>query len=97
MRKVIITKTTEKKLQAIFEYLNENWPKKVTIDFIKKLDATIEIIQKNPESFPTSKKRKNLHKCVLTKHNILFYSFTSTKITIITVFDSRQHPKKLKL
>ena len=34
-RKVIITKTAEKKLNNLFDYLIENWSEKVKKEFIK--------------------------------------------------------------
>ena len=64
--------------------------------FIEKLDTRIAIIEKQPEIFPESKKNKGLRKCVITKQTTLFYRFNTKQIYIVTVFDTRQHPKKLK-
>lgn len=64
--------------------------------FIEKLDTSIAIIEKQPEIFPESKKNKGLRKCVITKQTTLFYRFNTKQIYIVTVFDTRQHPKKLK-
>lgn len=95
IRKVVISKTAEKKLDKLFDYLVENWSLKVKNEFIEKLDASIEIIRNQPEIFPESKKAKKLRKCVLTKQTTLFYRFNSKQVNIITIFDTRQHPKKL--
>ena len=95
-RTVIISKTAEKKLEKLFEFLVENWSLKVKYDFIKKLDKNINLIKSNPESFPQSEKKVGLHKCVITKQTTLFYRHDSKKITIVTIFDTRQNPNKLK-
>ncbi|MDO6804257.1 type II toxin-antitoxin system RelE/ParE family toxin [Wenyingzhuangia sp. 1_MG-2023] len=95
-RTVIISKTAEKKLKKLFEFLLENWNQKVKSDFIKKLDKNINLIKINPESFPQSENKVGLHKCVITKQTTLFYRHTSKIITIVTIFDTRQNPNKLK-
>jgi len=94
-RKVIITKTAENKLNKLFEYLLTEWNQKVKSDFIKKLDKNIETIQKTPEIFPESENKIGLYKCVITKQTTLFYRFNSKRIVIVTIFDTRQNPKKL--
>jgi plasmid stabilization system protein ParE len=94
-RKVIISKTAEKKLNKLFDYLIENWSNTVKVEFIKKLDTSIEIIKNQPEIFPESKKGKGLRKCVITKQITLYYRHNPESIIIVTIFDTRQHPNKL--
>ena len=96
IRKVVISKTTEKKLDSLFNYLIEKWSIKVKNEFIEKLDYSIELIRNQPELFPESKEGKKIRKCVVTKQTTLFYRFTSKQINVITIFDTRQSPKKLK-
>jgi plasmid stabilization system protein ParE len=96
IRKVVISKTTEKKLDSLFNYLIEKWSIKVKNEFIEKLDYSIELIRNQPELFPESKEGKRIRKCVVTKQTTLFYRFTSKQINVITIFDTRQSPKKLK-
>ena len=94
-RNVIVSKLARNKLQKLFEYLTENWSLKVKFDFIKKLDRSIEIIKKQPESFPQSHVKPGLRKCVITKQTTLYFRFTSSQIMIVNIFDNRQHPSKL--
>ncbi len=94
-RKVVISKTAERKLEKLFKYLIEKWSVKVKKDFVKKLDSSIEIIKNQPEIFPESKKGKSLRKCVITKQTTLFYRYNSKRINIVTIFDTRQNPNKL--
>ena len=95
-RKVIISKTAEKRLNDLFKYLLENWSQKVKSDFIKKLDNKIILLKEHPEGYPESEKEKGLRKCVITKQITMFYRFNSKQINIITFFDTRQNPDKLK-
>ncbi|AKP49788.1 type II toxin-antitoxin system RelE/ParE family toxin [Cyclobacterium amurskyense] len=94
-RKVFLSKTAEKKLDKLFEYLITEWSVKVKTDFVEKLDSSIEIIKNQPEIFPESKKGEGLRKCVITKQTILYYRYNSKRINIVTLFDTRQNPKKL--
>ena len=95
-RKVIISKIAEKRLEELFNYLLENWSQKVKSDFIKILDDKIKLIKEYPKAFPESEKEKGLRKCVITKQTSMFYRFNTKQISIITFFDTRQNPKKLK-
>ncbi len=95
-RKVIISKTAEKKLDKLFDYLIEKWSITVKKEFVEKLDSSIEIIQNQPKIFPESKTGKGLRKCVITKQTTLYYRYNSQRINIVTIFDTRQNPKRLK-
>lgn len=94
-RKVKLSLLAQKKLDKLLEYLLASWSEKVRNDFIKKLDHSIAVIRLKPEAFPQSSKQKGLFKCVITKQTTLFYRFNSKQINIVTVFGTRQNPKKL--
>tara|TARA_R110002051_G_scaffold89242_1_gene157364 strand:- start:244 stop:543 length:300 start_codon:yes stop_codon:yes gene_type:complete len=95
MRQIITSKTAKNKLEKLFYYLTTHWNLEVKSNFVKKLDKSIEAIKLHPESFPESYEKKGLHRCVITKQTTLFYRFTSKKIIIVTIFDTRQNPNKL--
>ena len=52
-------------------------------------------IQKNPELFPVSEFEK-LRKCVVSKQTSIFFIIEKNKIYIVSVFDTRQNPVKIK-
>ncbi len=95
-RKVIVSKTAQKKLDELFEYLVDEWSERVKNKFIDKLDKNINIIRTNPEAFPTSNKVKGLSRCVITKQTTLYFRYNSKRIEVVTIFDTRQNPRKLK-
>lgn len=96
MRNIKLSKQAEKKLSNLLEYLEKEWAAKVKSDFIMKLDACFEIIKNNPEGFARTDLVKGLHKCSVTKQNTIYYTFDESSIFVVTVFDTRQNPKKLK-
>lgn len=95
-RKVVITKTAERKLNKLLNYLSENWSEKVKQDFIKKLDYNLEIIKNYPEIFPKSDTKPGLHRAVITKQTTIFYRSNASEIRLVTIFDTRQNPNSLK-
>ena len=95
--KVFLSPQALSKLEKLNEYLLENWNSKVRNDFFEKLTAKFEQISNFPKSCVQSEKRKGLFKCVLTKQTTFYYRITeNNEIEIITFFDTRQNPDKLK-
>ena len=96
--KVFLSELAENKLLKLNDFLLENWNLKVRNDFINKLTSKIEQISEQPESCPQSSEFKGLYKCVVTKQTTFYYriNFDKKEIEVITVFDTRQNPDKLK-
>lgn len=95
--KVSISARAEKNLDDLISYLETEWSARVKENFIKKLLNTINLISKNPHLFPASKIKKDVHKCLVTKHNSIYYRVIKSEIEIITIQDNRRNPQKLKL
>ncbi|SRR5690554_5743358 len=93
--KVDISKTAQKKLDKLIEFLEEEWSETIKQEFVIKLDHSIKIIKSQPEAFPESNLRKGLRKCVITKQTTLYYRYNSRKIFLVTLFDTRQDPNKI--
>lgn len=95
---VFLSELAESKLLKINDYLLENWNLKVRNDFISLLTSKIEQISKQPESCLKSSDFKGLYKCVVTKQTTFYYRINSieNEIEIITLFDTRQNPDKIK-
>ncbi len=93
---VVFSKRAKIRLENLLDYLEKEWSEKSKDDFIKKLDRSILQIKKLPASCPESKEIRGLFKCVLTKQTTLYYRVKDQTIQIITLFDTRQNPGKLK-
>ena len=96
MRKIKLSKTASDRLEKLLEYLELEWSNKVKEDFIKKLDKSLAVIQRFPGSCPQTDFVNGLHMLVVTKQTSLFYRYDSELITVITIFDNRMNPSKLK-
>jgi len=95
-KKIVLSSTSKRKLYQLLDYLENEWSVKVKKDFIKKLDKNLLKISKYPSSNPESKEIKGLFKSIVTKQISLFYKVKSDEIEIVTLFDTRQNPNKLK-
>jgi plasmid stabilization system protein ParE len=95
-RTIIFSKNAEKKLFELFDYLEIKWSKTVKNKFISNLDKVIYLLQSDPEIFPKSELNNKYRKCVLSKQTTIYYKFNTKRVDIITFFDSRQDPNKIK-
>ncbi|MCW3807030.1 type II toxin-antitoxin system RelE/ParE family toxin [Plebeiibacterium marinum] len=96
--KVIWTKRAKQDYLNVIEYIHENWGIKEVSDFVGKTNDTIKTVATNSKAFVASTKRKNVYKGFVTKHNSLFYQVRPRKkeIILLTFWDNRQNPQKLK-
>ena len=95
-KQIIWSPLSEKDLSSILEYLFKNWDNKVVLKFIEIIDNLLINISLNPRQYPVIHKKKKIRKCVITKHNTLYYRERRTQIDILRIFDNRQDPKKLR-
>ena len=95
--KVTISKRAEKYLDNVFDYLKHEWSEKVRKDFKKKLKDKIDLLRYNPYMFPVSQVKKGVRKCLITKHNAMYYQIKNFEVEIITIHDTRSNPESLKL
>lgn len=95
-REIIFSKNAEKRLIDLLEYLELKWSIEVREKFISKLDKSIYIIQNEPEIFPKSQINKNQYRCVISKQTTIYYKYNSNQIRILSLFDTRQDPTKIK-
>ena len=89
--------SAESDFANILEYLNENWDEIVANHFIDLTEEILEQISINPRQFPVISKKEKIRKCVLTKHNSLFYRESKSQIEILRIYDTRQDPDNLIL
>lgn len=95
---VFLSNQAEIKLLQLNDYLLHKWNVKVRDEFIEKLTQKINQISAQPESCPQSRDFNGLYKCVVTKQTTFYYRilFDKNEIEVITLFDTRQNPYKLK-
>ena len=94
-RQIVWSPLAERDFTNILEYLNKNWDEKVTNNFIDLTEEMIRQISVNPRQFPVIYKKEKIRKCVLTKHNTLFYRYGKSRVEILRIYDTSQDPKTL--
>ena len=94
-KQIVWAPLSESDFAKILEYLNDNWDEKVANQFIDLTENTLAQISINPKQFPVIYKKEKLRKCVLTKHNSMFYRDSKTHVEILRIFDTRQDPNTL--
>tara|TARA_R110002096_G_scaffold214462_1_gene402153 strand:- start:227 stop:529 length:303 start_codon:yes stop_codon:yes gene_type:complete len=96
--KVFLSELAESKLLKLNDYLLENWNLKTRDKFIEKLSEKMKQISIQPQSCPESSEFKGLYKCVVTKQTTFYYRISTElkEVEVITIFDTRQNPEKLK-
>ena len=95
--KVTISKRAENNIEVLYEYLNDNWPDKVRIDFIKSLKKEVDYLRVNSYINQKSDLKRGIRRSIITKHNILYYRILDEEVEIITIQDSRMNPKSFYL
>jgi plasmid stabilization system protein ParE len=81
--------------QQILEYLQERWTEREIKNFIDRTETVLSFISQNPYLYRYSKQNDS-YKCVVTEQTSLIYQINQDKIELLTFWDNRQDPKKLK-
>jgi plasmid stabilization system protein ParE len=96
MRKIIFSSRSKLQLEGLVDYLECRFSLSTKEKFISKLDGFVGLIQKDPEIFPKSETNKKIRKCVISKQTTLYYNFNNQEIRLLSLFDTRQDPSKIK-
>ena len=94
-KQIVWSPLSENDFSGILNYLNKNWGEKAASQFIDLTESFLTQISVNPRQFPVIHKKKKIRKCVLTKHNTLFYRDSKFQIDILRIYDTRQDPDNL--
>jgi plasmid stabilization system protein ParE len=94
--KVLWTVEANENLSNVIKYLEEHWTEKEIKNFLRKLNKHISLIQTQPDSFPKAI-NYNVRRSVVTRQTTLYYSISQDTLIIVSIFDNRQNPKKLKI
>ncbi|WP_396165877.1 type II toxin-antitoxin system RelE/ParE family toxin [Flavobacterium sp.] len=95
MRKLEFSERSLKEIRNTVDYLKVKWSERISDNFLKELKRNIDLIQINPELFPISE-FEGLRKCVVSKQTSVFFIIKNNIVYIVSVFDTRQNPNKIK-
>jgi len=96
-KKIIWSSLAEKDFSIILNYLFSEWNSTIAYNFVDKTDELLHQISKNPKQFPSVSKKRGIRKCVISKHNTLYFRVNKNEINLLRIFDTRQNPNKLKI
>lgn len=89
---VDISQRAQDNLVEILYYLDLNWSEKIKTEFLKRFIKQINHIKQNPYLFPIAEYGKDARRCMITKHNALYYRNINDAVEIITIHNLRQNP-----
>lgn len=95
-REVILSKRAAEKLTALFGFLEKEWSIGAKRAFVLKLERALKVLTIFPNSFEVVSAKRGIRRCVITRQTTIYYTYTDTQVFIITVFDNRQDPERLK-
>jgi plasmid stabilization system protein ParE len=92
--KLVWTEKARRRMGEILEYIEREFGAKARQTFREKTQDFTRILTEFPEMGTLEIKEKNLRAFQLTKQTRVFYRVKKDSIVILTLFDSRQNPKK---
>lgn len=92
----IWSKNANDDISQLLDYLVLNWGNKFATNYLNLVEELISHISISPKLYPTIHTKNRIRKCVVSKHNSIYYREGKEHIEIINVFDTRQNPKKIK-
>jgi plasmid stabilization system protein ParE len=94
---VTISQRAQNNLNNLLHYLEVNWSVRIKSEFLERLIKVISFIKENPYLFPISDFGQDVRRCMITKHNALYYRIKTNEIEIITIHDVRQNPDNFQI
>ena len=91
---VVFSKPAEKDFENILNYIKRDFGSLAAINFKGLVFKFIELIQIFPEIGTLEIRNKNIRAFVLHKRLKVFYDINDGRITILRLFDTRQHPDR---
>lgn len=78
------------------QYLETNWSEKEVRNFIDRVEEVVRIISKHLKIFAYLPEHQ-AYRCVIVKPVSLFYRLRSNQVELLSFWDNRMDPEKLKL
>jgi len=92
--KLVWTRKAKLKLEAILNHIESEFGTTTRDQFRKRTKEFTSLLAKFPEIGEVEVRDRRIRGFQITKQTRLFYRLTDTRITILTLFDTRQDPSK---
>ncbi len=97
LKPIVWSNNAKHDILQLVDYLISNWGNKIANDYMDSIENLVNQISIFPKLYPIIHTKLKIRKCVISKHNTLYYREKKEFIEIINVFDTRQHPEKTKI
>jgi plasmid stabilization system protein ParE len=89
----------QEELNTVYDYLENNWTPREIVNFSKLLEDRLSTIINFPFIYSANKQKKSIRRCVVSKQSSFYYhvNVEIKRIVILSFFDNRQDPSKLKI
>lgn len=81
--KIVVSNRFSQKLGKIFSYLEQNFPEKISEDFLENIDKKLHLLINQPDIGIASSKIKDVRKISLTRFDKLYYQVKGRKIILL--------------
>lgn len=95
--KVRFSERASLELTDILKYIEKEWSLKIAEDFSDLLNKKISYLESNPLLYPSFKSKTSIRRCVVSQQVSMFYTIVNDEVRILSLFDTRQNPKKINL
>ncbi len=96
MRNLVIIDRAKLNIRQTFEFVEGKFGLEARIKLALKIAKVLRIAREYPEIFPISDYNKKIRKCVVVKQCAIYYHFNIENVVILSLFDTRQNPTKIK-
>ncbi|WP_125722290.1 type II toxin-antitoxin system RelE/ParE family toxin [Flavobacterium ustbae] len=93
---VIWSPQAQKDFWNNIDYLEAEWSEKIVLNFIEKVNTTIDLLKNDNVLFVKTNYR-NVYKVVITKHISLYYRIENSKIELLRFWNNFQDLENFKL
>lgn len=91
--RIFFTKNAQRNFENIQIYLEHTWGAKIKDKFVIKVRHVLELLEQHPKLGTKENENKDLYGLLIHRHTKMFYRIKNNKISILSLFDTRQNPK----
>jgi plasmid stabilization system protein ParE len=93
---ITISEEASSNIKSTIDYLKREWSEKSVLNFQNDLLNCLDRIISNPLSFRLVDIDRGIRKSKVSKYSSAYFRIKENEIEIITVFDHRRDPERLK-
>lgn len=92
---LVVSLRAKARIEEVADYIYEQWGQKAYRNFLLELEHCFKIIEINPNSFRCNMEMQEVHECVVSYYNILYYTIKDDNVLILSLEDTRMQPVAL--